>query len=228
MPVRRSAWSAWNFLAESSRDGQTDEDGVTLTYWMNLLQSLSQEKYGPIFVTLNAPPNSMSPEKQVAEFAYEHPIYTANSVASQKKLAALQGWKGARFAGAWTNYGFHEDGFASGLRAAVAMGAALPFEVQSAERSLPPSSTLSQYTLSALEAIRRQLALLLAPILAPFVIALSLALEVIVNAIVFAIRGRGQRCAVRNEIRSVRLSWERQLPIRWQMPLEQSGEAKNK
>jgi predicted NAD/FAD-binding protein len=103
MPVRRSAWSAWNFLTESLDDEQ-DKDGVTLTYWMNLLQSLSEEKYGPILVTLNAPPGAAARDQVVAEFDYDHPIYTAKSVAAQKTLSTLQGWKGCRFAGAWSNY----------------------------------------------------------------------------------------------------------------------------
>ena len=33
------------------------------------------------------------------------------------------------FAGAWTNYGFHEDGCTSGLLCAVSLGAECPFTV---------------------------------------------------------------------------------------------------
>jgi hypothetical protein len=33
------------------------------------------------------------------------------------------------FCGAWTNYGFHEDGLTSGLLAAGSLGAELPFQV---------------------------------------------------------------------------------------------------
>lgn len=33
------------------------------------------------------------------------------------------------FVGAWTLYGFHEDGFTSGIRAAERLGAKLPFEI---------------------------------------------------------------------------------------------------
>ena len=38
------------------------------------------------------------------------------------------------FAGAWTRYGFHEDDFASGLRAAAALpDVALPFSIADAD-----------------------------------------------------------------------------------------------
>ena len=33
------------------------------------------------------------------------------------------------FVGAWTLYGFHEDGFTSGVRAAEKLGANIPFEI---------------------------------------------------------------------------------------------------
>jgi hypothetical protein len=220
MPVRRSAWSAWNFLTESLDDEQ-DKDGVTLTYWMNLLQSLSEEKYGPILVTLNAPPGAAARDQVVAEFDYDHPIYTAKSVAAQKTLSTLQGWKGCRFAGAWSNYGFHEDGFTSGLRAAHDLGAVLPFEVKSAERSLPSSSKVSNWTLVAIEAVRFQISPFLAMLFAPIYIALFLLLETLINAVVFLTTGgKKTRCAIRNELQSIRSSWERQLPGQWQQRLD--------
>jgi predicted NAD/FAD-binding protein len=222
MPIRRSAWSAWNFLTESLDDEQ-DKDGVTLTYWMNLLQSLSEEKYGPILVTLNAPKDAASKDKIVAEYDYDHPIYTAKSVAAQKTLSTLQGWKGCRFAGAWSNYGFHEDGFTSGLKAAHDLGAVLPFEVKSAERKLPKSSRISSWTLVAIEAVRFYIAPYLAFVFAPIYIAFFLLLETLINGVGFlASGGRTGRSVFRNELRSVRASWERQFPIQWQSKLEET------
>jgi len=41
----------------------------------------------------------------------------------------IQNTRGISYCGAWTKYGFHEDGFSSGLSAAVNhLGAELPFE----------------------------------------------------------------------------------------------------
>ena len=53
-----------------------------------------------------------------AEFDYAHPVFNARAIAAQARVAALQGVAGVWFAGAWTGYGFHEDGLRSGLAAA--------------------------------------------------------------------------------------------------------------
>ena len=36
MPKRKNVWSSWNFLG-------SHYDGVSVTYWMNLLQSIDNE-----------------------------------------------------------------------------------------------------------------------------------------------------------------------------------------
>jgi predicted NAD/FAD-binding protein len=53
---------------------------------------------------------------------YEHPVYTEASVAAQRQLLRLNTGRTA-FAGAYHGWGFHEDGCASGVRAAAAFGA---------------------------------------------------------------------------------------------------------
>jgi predicted NAD/FAD-binding protein len=52
---------------------------------------------------------------------YEHPVYTTESVAAQRRLPALNSQVTA-FAGAYHGWGFHEDGCRSGVEAAAALG----------------------------------------------------------------------------------------------------------
>lgn len=51
-------------------------------------------------------------------------------------MASIQDRHGILYAGAWLNYGFHEDGFTAGLRAAMAVGGRIspPFDIQEADR----------------------------------------------------------------------------------------------
>ena len=51
MPKRRRAWASWNFL-RWQREGSAEND-VAVTYWMNRLQGLDEDK--PLFVSLNPP-----------------------------------------------------------------------------------------------------------------------------------------------------------------------------
>ena len=120
MPKRKAAWSSWNYLAER-RNEQID---VCVTYWMNLLQGLDADV--PLFVTLNplAPPD---PAKVLASFDYMHPVFDAGAMAAQTRLGEIQGQRGLYFCGAWTGYGFHEDGLRSGLDIAEMLGAVRPW-----------------------------------------------------------------------------------------------------
>jgi predicted NAD/FAD-binding protein len=52
---------------------------------------------------------------------YAHPIFDRAALAAQRELPDLQGIGGVYFAGAWAGFGFHEDGFVSGQRAAAAL-----------------------------------------------------------------------------------------------------------
>jgi hypothetical protein len=49
-------------------------------------------------------------------------------VAAQERLSLINSEK-VSFVGAWTLYGFHEDGFTSGIRAAENLGAKIPFDI---------------------------------------------------------------------------------------------------
>ena len=76
-------------------------------------------------VTLN-PFNPPAPDKTIARIEYAHPVFDAAAIAAQRILPALQGVGGVWFAGAWTGYGFHEDGLAAGLAVAHAIGERRP------------------------------------------------------------------------------------------------------
>jgi hypothetical protein len=43
---------------------------------MNKLQHISQERYGPVLVTLN-PPFEPHPEMVIGRYVYDHPVITA-------------------------------------------------------------------------------------------------------------------------------------------------------
>ena len=122
MPKRRQAWASWNFL-RWQRKGATEND-VAVTYWMNRLQGIDENK--PLFVSLN-PPFEPDPALTFGKYACEHPQYTAAAFAAQKRLDEIQGRRHTWFCGAWTGYGFHEDGLRSGLAVAQALGAEVPW-----------------------------------------------------------------------------------------------------
>lgn len=111
MPVRRKVWAAWNYL-KSSKDGRSD---VTVTYWMNRLQGIDDDY--PLFVTLN-PDREPDPALVFGEYIYDHPQFDAASFDAQEELRLVQGMNNTWYAGAWTGFGFHEDGLSSGLAAA--------------------------------------------------------------------------------------------------------------
>jgi uncharacterized protein len=111
LPRRRAAWASWNYL--HARDEIHDER-ICGSYWMNLLQGIP----GPVnyLVTLN-PPREIARDKILYETQYLHPHYTAASVRTHELLPQIQNRGGLLWAGAWTGYGFHEDGLKSALGA---------------------------------------------------------------------------------------------------------------
>jgi uncharacterized protein len=118
MPANRGVWSAWNYLSDG---GSADAPAaVSVTYLLNKLQPLPFTT--PVFVSLNPllPP---SEAKTIAEFEYMHPIFDARAIDAQRRLPSVQGRRGVWFAGAWTGYGFHEDGLKSGLSVAASINA---------------------------------------------------------------------------------------------------------
>jgi predicted NAD/FAD-binding protein len=120
LPSRRSLWSAWNF--HQQREDRTDSP-VSLSYWMNRLQPLSTERN--LILSLNT--DSM-PSQLHREIEYHHPVFDRRAIDSQKKLDEIQGLGSIYHCGAWTRYGFHEDGILSAVNLAKSWGLTIPWE----------------------------------------------------------------------------------------------------
>lgn len=115
MPQRRRAWAAWNY--ERAADDGRESARVCLHYWLNLLQPLPFAQ--DVIVSLN-PVREIDPARIIGEYEYAHPVFDLAAIRAQQRLGELQGQQHSWFCGAWTGYGFHEDGLKSGL--AVAAG----------------------------------------------------------------------------------------------------------
>jgi predicted NAD/FAD-binding protein len=117
LPRAAGAMASWNYRKASCRD---TEAPVLVSYHMNRLQRLAE----PVdyVVTLNGA-DRVDPSSVLARMTYEHPVYTRESVAAQRLLPTLDTARTA-YAGAYHGWGFHEDGCASGVRAAGAFGVA--------------------------------------------------------------------------------------------------------
>jgi predicted NAD/FAD-binding protein len=125
LPTRRRAWAAWNY--ERASDVSREQSSVCLHYLINRLQPLPFTT--PVIVSLN-PLSEPRAASVLGEFDYAHPVFDAAAIAAQKRLSQLQGRSHVWYCGAWTRYGFHEDGLMSGqavceaLRSAWDRGAA--------------------------------------------------------------------------------------------------------
>ena len=62
------------------------------------------------------PLQDIDPATIVGEYDYAHPVFDLGAIEAQKRLPLLQGQQHTWYAGAWTGYGFHEDGLKSGLQ----------------------------------------------------------------------------------------------------------------
>lgn len=122
LPRSERAWASWNWLAESTRQQQAR---LILSYRLNTLQDLPAGAPN-VIETLN---NNRAPAagSVLHELQFEHPKFTREAIAAQGRLNEIQGADRIYYAGAWTRYGFHEDGLLSGVRVAEALGARLPW-----------------------------------------------------------------------------------------------------
>jgi predicted NAD/FAD-binding protein len=117
MPRRRSVWSSWNYIGGADHAGRGRQ--LCVTYWMNRLQSLPENR--PLFVTLNPirPPRAGT---LIRSEVYDHPLFDAAAMAAQRELWSLQGVNRTWFCGSYFGSGFHEDGLQAGLAVAEQLG----------------------------------------------------------------------------------------------------------
>ena len=112
LPRAPRAWAAWNY-ARASASGD-EQAGVCLHYLINRLQPLPWKQ--PVLVSLNPDPaRPPDPAQVIASIDYSHPVFDLAATRAQQQLPGVQGMAGVWFCGAWTRYGFHEDGLVSAL-----------------------------------------------------------------------------------------------------------------
>ena len=113
LPQSKIAWAAWNYERAQQTDRESSQ--VCLHYLLNMLQPLPFTQ--SVIVSLN-PLKEIARQHIMAEFDYAHPVFDLAAIRAQGEVAALQGQQNTYFCGAWTGYGFHEDGLKSGLKVA--------------------------------------------------------------------------------------------------------------
>jgi uncharacterized protein len=110
LPRHRRAWAAWN--CERAPDAGREQAGVCLHYLINRLQPLPWRT--PVVVSLN-PVRAPRADCVLGSFDYAHPVFDQAAIDAQRELTRIQGRAHTWFCGAWTRYGFHEDGLMSAL-----------------------------------------------------------------------------------------------------------------
>ncbi len=115
LPKSKLAWSAWNY---ARGDAAQEGSSVCLHYLINKLQPIPFQQ--PVVVSLN-PTREIARHHIMGEFEYAHPVMDMAATAAQARLHEINGVHHAWYCGAWSRYGFHEDGLMSGLAAARAV-----------------------------------------------------------------------------------------------------------
>lgn len=116
LPRHPRARASWNYLVTPGTQQ------VVVSYDVSRLMRLTDRRR--FLVTLGGH-GRIDPSSVIADMTYSHPLYTPESVAAQRLLPALDDDR-VVFAGSYHGWGFHEDGAASGLRAARRLGADWP------------------------------------------------------------------------------------------------------
>ncbi len=130
LPASRKVWSSWNYL---TREQGVDERSVSVSYYMNSLHRLNRREH--YIISLN-PWREPHPTTVLGEYHWRHPVMDTAAVEAQTRLPGLQGQNGIYIAGAWTGFGFHEDGMRSAVEVAARLGCVPPWET--AAGRMPP------------------------------------------------------------------------------------------
>ncbi len=113
LPTNQRCWAAWNYTAKSGAT-PTAQQHVSVNYLINRLQPLPKALHNTqIIVSLN-PLTDPNPQLVHEEIHYSHPVFDMRAVQAQKELPLIQGNSSIWYCGAWTGFGFHEDGLRSG------------------------------------------------------------------------------------------------------------------
>ena len=120
LPEAKRCWAAWNYTAKSGATPSSKQH-VSVNYLINRLQPLPEQlKNTQIIVSLN-PASEPDPKLVHQEIHYSHPVFDMNAIQAQKELPLIQGTSSIWYCGAWTGFGFHEDGLRSGELVAEAL-----------------------------------------------------------------------------------------------------------
>jgi predicted NAD/FAD-binding protein len=120
LPEAKRCWAAWNYTAKSGVEPSSRQH-VSVNYLINRLQPLPEKlKHTQIIVSLN-PATEPNPQLVHQEIHYSHPVFDMSAIQAQKQLPLIQGNSSIWYCGAWTGFGFHEDGLRSGELVAEAL-----------------------------------------------------------------------------------------------------------
>ena len=120
LPEAKRCWAAWNYTAKSGA-APSSKQHVSVNYLINRLQPLPAKLNNTqIIVSLN-PSSEPDPKLVHQEIHYSHPIFDMGAIQAQKELPLIQGNSSIWYCGAWTGFGFHEDGLRSGELVAEAL-----------------------------------------------------------------------------------------------------------
>jgi predicted NAD/FAD-binding protein len=104
---RRDAWASWNYVGGAGP--------ARITYWMNRLHGPAHRAAVPG----HAQPVAAAGAGPHTRRVFHHPQFDFAALDAHAALPRLQGAARTYFAGAWTGFGFHEDGLRSGQVAAA-------------------------------------------------------------------------------------------------------------